>query len=131
MKKDDLSASFVTIERMQKTSKYYWWLQFGGWGILALILILINLLFGQRVDEHFLIGLGINYIGISPIQALIFTAILYGITSPVLIAVILHISNNKKVMGEFTNGKWSNILGITTLLLMTAAAIILIYFQFK
>jgi NRAMP (natural resistance-associated macrophage protein)-like metal ion transporter len=78
-----------------------------------------------------LIGLGINYIGISPIQALIFTAILYGITSPVLIAVILHISNNKKVMGKFTNGKWSNILGITTLSLMTAAAIILIYFQFK
>ena len=78
-----------------------------------------------------LIGLGINYIGISPIQALIFTAILYGITSPVLIAVILHISNNKRVMGKFTNGKWSNILGITTLSLMTAAAIILIYFQFK
>jgi two-component system LytT family sensor kinase len=45
---------------MQKTSKYYWWLQIGGWGILALILILINLLFGQRVDEHFLIGLGIK-----------------------------------------------------------------------
>src|ERR1700722_19776100 len=60
MKKDDLSASFVTIDRMQKTSKYYWWLQIGGWGILALILILINLLFGQRVDEHFLIGLAIK-----------------------------------------------------------------------
>src|SRR5580704_17126840 len=45
---------------MQKTSKYYWWFQIGGWGILALILILINLLFGQRVDEHFLIGLGIK-----------------------------------------------------------------------
>jgi two-component system LytT family sensor kinase len=60
MKRDDLSASFVTIERMQKSSKYYWWLQFGGWGILALILILINLLFGQQVDEHFLIGLGIK-----------------------------------------------------------------------
>ncbi len=41
---------------MQKTSKYYWWLQIGGWGTLALILILINLLFGQRVDEHFFIN---------------------------------------------------------------------------
>ena len=62
-----------------------------------------------------LIGLCINYMGISPIQALIYTAILYGITSPVMIAIILHISNNKRVMGEFTNGKVSNILGFITL----------------
>ena len=77
-----------------------------------------------------LIGLGINYIGISPIQALIYTAILYGITSPVLILVILHISNNKKVMGEFTNGKWSNLLGLLTLVLMSVTACALLYFQF-
>ena len=78
-----------------------------------------------------LIGLAINYVGINPVQALIYTAILYGITSPVLILIILHISNNKKVMGKFTNGKWSNILGVITLLLMTAAVALLIYFQFK
>ena len=78
-----------------------------------------------------LIGLAINYVGISPVKALIYTAILYGITSPVLIAVILHISNNKKVMGEFTNGKWSNILGVIALLIMTASAALLIYFQFN
>ncbi len=76
-----------------------------------------------------LLGLAINYLGISPVQALIYTAILYGITSPVLIAIVLHISNNKKVMGEFTNGKWSNILGIITLILMSAAAGALLYFQ--
>lgn len=78
-----------------------------------------------------LIGLGINLIGMNPIKALIYTAILYGISSPVLIGVILHISNNKKIMGEFTNGKLSNILGIIALLLMTAAAIVLFYFQLK
>jgi NRAMP (natural resistance-associated macrophage protein)-like metal ion transporter len=78
-----------------------------------------------------LIGLAINYIGISPIKALIYTAILYGITSPVLIAIILHIGNNKKIMGRFTNGKWSNILGFTALLALTLAAVILLYDQFK
>jgi two-component system, LytTR family, sensor kinase len=45
---------------MQKTSKYYWWLQIGGWGILALIIILINILFSIRVDQHFLIALSLN-----------------------------------------------------------------------
>ncbi len=77
-----------------------------------------------------ILGLSLNYIGISPIKALIYSAILYGITAPVLIAIILHISNNKKVMGEFTNGKMSNILGVTALMLMTASAAALLYLQF-
>lgn len=78
-----------------------------------------------------LIGLSLDFIGISPIQALIYTAILYGLTAPVLIAVIIHIANNKKIMGEFTNSKLSNTMGAITLLLMTCAAVALIYFQFK
>jgi NRAMP (natural resistance-associated macrophage protein)-like metal ion transporter len=76
-----------------------------------------------------LLGLSMNYIGISPVKALIYSAILYGLTAPVLIAVILHISNNKEVMGKFTNSRRSNLLGWATLLLMTAAAVILIYMQ--
>lgn len=77
-----------------------------------------------------LLGLSMNYMGISPIQALIFTAILYGVTAPVLIAIILHIANNKKIMGEFTNGKIANILGFTALIIMTAASGLLLYLQF-
>jgi NRAMP (natural resistance-associated macrophage protein)-like metal ion transporter len=76
-----------------------------------------------------LLGLFMNYMGISPIKALIYSAILYGLTAPVLIAIILHIANNKKVMGEFTNGKRSNILGFAALILMTAAAVTMIYMQ--
>jgi NRAMP (natural resistance-associated macrophage protein)-like metal ion transporter len=77
-----------------------------------------------------LLGLSMNQLGISPVKALIYAAILYGLTAPVLIAIILHIANNKKVMGKYTNGKLSNFLGFTTLLLMTAAAVVLIYLQF-
>jgi NRAMP (natural resistance-associated macrophage protein)-like metal ion transporter len=78
-----------------------------------------------------IVGLSLEYIGISPIQALIYSAILYGLTAPVLIAIILHISNNNKVMGTNTNGRFSNFLGFFTLILMTAAAITLIYLQAK
>jgi len=63
-------------------------------------------------------------------KALIFTAILYGVTSPVMIAVILHISNNKKIMNEYTNNRFSNALGMITFIIMTLAAGVLIYFQF-
>jgi NRAMP (natural resistance-associated macrophage protein)-like metal ion transporter len=78
-----------------------------------------------------IIGLLINVLGISPMQALIYTAILYGVTSPVMIAVILHIGNNKKIMSSFTNSLFSNILGGITLILMSIATILLLYFQFK
>ena len=75
------------------------------------------------------LGLSLNYIGISPIKALIYSAILYGLTAPVLIVIILHIANNKKIMGKYTNGKTSNILGFAALVLMTVAAVILVYMQ--
>jgi len=75
------------------------------------------------------LGLSLNYIGISPVKALIYSAVLYGLTAPVLIAIILHICNNKKVMGQFTNNIKSNILGFTALILMSIAAIVLIYMQ--
>ena len=76
------------------------------------------------------VGLSLEFLGISPIHALIYTAVLYGLTAPVMIAIIMHICNNKKVMGEFTNRRWSNALGSATLILMSIAAVALIYFQF-
>ena len=76
-----------------------------------------------------ILGLSLNYIGITPIQSLIYTAILYGLTAPVLIAIILHISNNKKIMGKNVNGWLTNILGFAALIIMTVAAVALIYLQ--
>ena len=76
-----------------------------------------------------LLGLSLHYIGISPIRALIYSAILYGLTAPVLIVIILHISNNKKIMGKFTNGWVSNILGFAALILMSVAAGVMVYLE--
>jgi Mn2+/Fe2+ NRAMP family transporter len=47
-----------------------------------------------------------------------------------LIAIILHISNNRKIMGEFVNGPITNILGIAAGIIMTIAAATLVYLQF-
>jgi NRAMP (natural resistance-associated macrophage protein)-like metal ion transporter len=76
------------------------------------------------------LGLSLNYVGISPIDALIYTAILYGLTAPILIAIILHIANNKEVMGEHTNTLIVNILGVLAFIVMTTAAVVLVYLQF-
>ena len=86
--------------------------------------------FYMVIGISLILGLSLNYIGITPIQSLIYTAILYGLTAPVLIAIILHISNNKKIMGENVNGPITNLLGFLALIVMTLAAVTLLYLQF-
>jgi Mn2+/Fe2+ NRAMP family transporter len=78
-----------------------------------------------------LIGLTLNFLQISPVKALIYTATLYGLTTPVFIALILHIANNKRIMKDKTNTLWPNVLGFLTLILMTFSAVALIYFFFS
>ncbi len=74
------------------------------------------------------LGLCIDFFGISPVQALIYTAILYGLTAPFMIVLVLHICNSPKIMGKHTNSLRSNIMGILTLLIMTSAAVGLILY---
>lgn len=76
------------------------------------------------------LGFLIDLLKISPIAALVYTAILYGISAPPIIFIILMMSNNKKIMGNLVNGKLSNILGVITFILMLAAAALLLYYQF-
>ncbi len=75
-----------------------------------------------------LLGLIIQLAGIDPIKALLYTAVFYGVTAPIMIAIILHICNNKKIMDEYTNTPVFNIVGITAFLLMGIAAIMLCWF---
>jgi len=72
------------------------------------------------------IAMSINFIGFSPVKALVTTAIIYGLTAPLIIFVILLVSNNKKIMGDHCNSKTSNFLGFTALLLMLMAAVCLL-----
>ncbi len=63
---------------------------------------------------------------ISPIKALVFSAALNGIVAPPLIIVLLLICNNRTIVGDQANGKWSNAFGWLTVALMGPAAIYLI-----
>jgi len=75
-----------------------------------------------------LLGLILQLAGIDPVKALLYTAILYGITAPVMIGIILHICNSKKIMEEYTNSLYKNIIGMIALLLMAASAVLLAWF---
>lgn len=73
-----------------------------------------------------LIGLGINYLPISPFRLLYYAAILNGICAPFLLVIILGVCNNKKIMGKRTNTLVSNVGGIITTACMFGALILLL-----
>lgn len=54
-------------------------------------------------------GLGINFIKIDPMKALVYAAVINGILAPPLIFFITLISANKKIMGEYKSGFWSQL----------------------
>lgn len=69
------------------------------------------------------LGFLMNFLGINPFKALFYTAVIYGLMSPILILAILLLANNKKIMGNAKNGSATNILGGLTFVIMSAAAI--------
>ncbi|MCL5434921.1 MAG: divalent metal cation transporter, partial [Patescibacteria group bacterium] len=57
-----------------------------------------------------LIGLMINFIGINPIKALVFAAVINGVVAVPLIFIIALIAKNGKIMGQYKSGWISNLL---------------------
>lgn len=73
------------------------------------------------------LGLFISFLGVNPVEALFLTAIIHGIIAPFLIFIIIHMTNNPKIVGRFTNTRKSNILGYILLVIMSLSAISLIF----
>lgn len=69
------------------------------------------------------IGIIINFVGIDPIKALIYSAIANGIIAPVILICIVHISSSKNIMGKYRNSKTKKVIGWLTIAIMSASAI--------
>lgn len=76
------------------------------------------------------IGILINFIGIDPIKALIYSAIANGILAPIILVFIVHISGNKQVMGRYKNSRFGNTMGWIVTIIMGITALAAIYSLF-
>lgn len=68
-----------------------------------------------------LVGLSINFIGIDPINALIYAAVANGLVAPIVLALIVLLGSNRSVMGRWTNKRSTTIIGWIVTAIMTVA----------
>ena len=74
-----------------------------------------------------LVGLSINFLGVDPIKALVFTAVFNGIAAVPLLFMIAKVGNNQKIMGEYKNTPISNFGVRTAFVVMSLAVLFLFY----
>ena len=77
-----------------------------------------------------LIGLGINFLNINPIKALIWSAVLNGLVAPLVLALIVIISSSPHIMGEWVNKKAVTRWGWAVTVLMVISGIAAIWSLF-
>lgn len=77
-----------------------------------------------------LVGLGINFIGLDPIKALIYAAVGNALVAPIILLLIVVMSSNKKLMGRWVNKRLSTVVGWIAVLLMAASGIAAIFTLF-
>jgi Mn2+/Fe2+ NRAMP family transporter len=70
-----------------------------------------------------LIGTGLDFTRISPPKPLFGAAVLNSLLAPPLLAIVLLVSNNRKIMQRYTNGWLLNALGIMAMLIMAGTAL--------
>ena len=74
-----------------------------------------------------LVGLSLDFIGLNPIKALIYSAVANGLVAPVVLAMIVLISSNKEVMGNRANRPLARFLGWSLVVIMTVAGLATIF----
>ncbi|MDB5008289.1 MAG: iron transporter [Mucilaginibacter sp.] len=93
----------------------------------------LNLKFGKAkgfyaiIITATLVGLLLNFIGVDPVKALVYAAVLNGVAAVPLLFLILKIASNEKIMGEFKSGSLSKTILWVTFIAMGAAAIAMFY----
>lgn len=77
-----------------------------------------------------LLGMAINFFGIPPIKMLIYSAVVNGIVAPVILFLIVHMTNNPKVVKDRVNTPLQSALGwyITGLMALCGIATIISFF---
>ena len=87
--------------------------------------------FYSVIGAAVLLGLGIDWSPIDPIQALYWSAVLNGVIAVPMMAVLMMVASSRRRMGKFRAGWVLGGLGWLTTAIMAAAAITMIYVNLR
>jgi Mn2+/Fe2+ NRAMP family transporter len=76
------------------------------------------------------LGILLNAINLDPIKTLIYSAVFNGVVAPFVLVLIVRLSTNKKIMGEYASGKFTRGVGWLTVLLMTVSGVAAVWSLF-
>lgn len=76
-----------------------------------------------------ILGVALALSGLDVLTALVYSQVLAGVIAPILLVLLLLICNNRRIMGEATNGWFFNLFGALTVLVMAGTSILLIFYH--
>jgi len=82
--------------------------------------------FYAAIGAFTILAMLMNFAGLNPMKALVFSGIVQGFSTPPLLLLIMLITNNRRIMGPRVNTLWLNVLGWITTVAIFAASIGLI-----
>jgi Mn2+/Fe2+ NRAMP family transporter len=77
-----------------------------------------------------LIGVWVTFSNVNPIQALILSAVINAVVTVPILFIVLRLANDKKILQDKTNSRFSNIIGWFTFAIMTISVIVM-FLSFK
>ena len=79
------------------------------------------------IGFSFLVAMELAVSAVDPIKALFYSQVLDGLIAPVLIILMLLLTSNRKLMGDFVNGVTSNVVGWAAAGMMILADAAMVY----
>jgi Mn2+/Fe2+ NRAMP family transporter len=77
-----------------------------------------------------LIGVWVTFSNVNPIQALILSAVINAVVTVPILFIVLRLANDKKILQDKVNSRFSNIIGWFTFAIMTISVIVM-FLSFK
>lgn len=77
-----------------------------------------------------IVGVGLTYLGLGPIQLLFLSSILAGLATPVTLALMVLIARDRSVMGEYRIGPKLSIAGFAVIAIVLLASILFLFQTF-
>ncbi len=74
-----------------------------------------------------LVAMGLNFVGIQPMRALVLAGMVQGFSTPPLMLLLLYVTNRRSIMGDKVNRPFANFMGGLTALVIFAASACLLY----